>query len=685
MTELPSPAAARPVHDILLAADLTRSGDRAFRLAQEIRAHADRGSTVGLVQIRPPRPGEAIAPEIATCIRRGLARVVPSGEDITAARMVVHGPGDADPSFMPDPPTGLAEVILVAHAPQDLAALTLVPGVARRVFAANPVLRALAADPISAQDWLPLPAAPAGRPMSVPGRLPAIAWIATQGLAEADLAACSRPGAEHFGWSGSPMAMPPIPDLSLDRMVAALDVFVVAPAEDDHSLPDTVICAALMAGRPVVMPGRLHGIYGKGPCYFDPGDLHRCLDRVLAAPDAGHGAQGAGFVARCRRSPARPAAFSGRRRARPRPAPPDTADRALLCVAANGVGVGHLTRLLAIARRTTGPVVFATHAPAVGVVAQFGYPVEYIPSPAAVGGDIDLWDAWFKVHLDHLLDAWDPAVVAFDGNHPTPGLIAAVAARRDCRLAWVRRGMWGQTTSPWMANARWCDLVIEPGEMAAERDRGITAQRRPEALQVEPILLLDPSDLPDRRQAAAHLGLNPARPAVLIQLGSGHNRDLLSLLDQIVAVLSEVPGLQIAVAEWVNGSVPLTLWPQVTLLRGFPIAQFARAFDFCISAAGYNAFHEAIAFGLPTIFVANRHPTMDDQHGRARFAQDNAAAFELSETDLSDLPDLVRILMQDKARAFLAENCARIARPNGAAAAASALATLAAQDSRAMP
>jgi hypothetical protein len=173
----------------------------------------------------------------------------------------------------------------------------------------------------------------------------------------------------------------------------------------------------------------------------------------------------------------------------------------------------------------------------------------------------------------------------------------------------------------------------------------------------------------DRAHAAARLGLNPARPAVLIQLGSGFNRDLLSLLDHIIKVLALEPGLQIAVAEWVNGSIPLALWPDVTILRGFPISQYLNAFDFCISAAGYNSFHELISFAVPTIFVANRHPAMDDQYGRAQFAQ----------ADLADLPDLLKLLSQSSARKFLSKNCEKLARPNGAGPAAAAVAALASQ------
>ena len=356
---------------------------------------------------------------------------------------------------------------------------------------------------------------------------------------------------------------------------------------------------------------------------------------------------------------------------------PRPGDRPVLFIPSNGVGVGHLTRLLAIARRMERKAVFASQAPALQVIRDFGFAAEYIPSHAAVGGDFDAWDAWFGAEIGRVADAYDPALTVFDGNHLTPGLIHAVASRRDCRLAWVRRGMWARTTSRFLANATWCDLVIEPEDLAGARDDGATSLLRHQVHTVDPIRLLDPAELPDRRSAAKVLQLDPGRPACLLQLGSGHNRDLLSLLDRIIQDLRRHPNLQIAVAEWVTGSVPLSLWPEVTVLRGFPVNQYVRAFDFCVSAAGYNSFHELIAYRVPTIFLANRSPDMDDQYGRAKFAQDNAAAFEISDSELGEFPDLVAMMMQAKAREFLVARCARLARPNGAMAAAKALGLLA--------
>lgn len=652
--------------DVIVAADFTAGGDMGRRLGQEVRHLAGQGLRVGLLQTVELAAGAVLAPEARTCLRRGLARRVDPaktdeafgggvGGGFGGAQLIWHAPAQGQSVVRDVAASGWRDVAVVCHTAADFGDLPAfgagVPVVLHPVHAG---LRAAArrVGMLCGPLWLPV-AQEVALP-AFPDRQAAVGWVGGVEGGAADL-----PEFSHVDLDGTA--------LTTARVVAGIDILVLRAAAD------VLVAAMLASGRVVVADPALRTRYGAGPVY------HRDLAAgVRIARAQARVGQTGGFVAACGAAPilrygagmAAVAVVSPR---------PEVARRPVLCLSSNGVGVGHLTRLLAIARRMDGAaeIVFATQAQAVGVVQSFGYRVEYIPSPAAVGGDFGLWDDWFAVHLAAIIDRYDPALVVYDGNHLSDGLIRAVASRSDLRLAWVRRGMWGKTTSAFMANARWCDLVIEPGELAGARDEGVTVALRGEAMAVDPIRLLDLSDLFTREGAAAHLGLNPARPAVLVQLGSGYQRDLLSMLDQIIGILSTVPGLQICVAEWVNGSVPLALWPEVTVLRGFPLSQYLRAFDFCISAAGYNSFHEVIGFAVPTVFVANRHPSIDDQYGRAKFAQDHSAAFEIAEGDLEDLAELLPLLMQDMARAYLAGHCRALDRPNGAEAAAAALLQLA--------
>lgn len=632
---------------VVIAGDMTHPGDRGLRIAQEVRHYAADGLTVGLLQAAPPQAGSRIAPEIQSCVRRGLATIVAPTDVAETDLLIIHAPSEIAWSERSLTAIRATQATLVCHRAEDFAVKRLgqrLKGVTELVWApTNRWLRELA---------------PANLALAVDD------WLPPKTLHEAIVRPRSTNAARTIGWIMSPGSVPPPAEgmnslvldmerelqFSLDR-IERLDGLAYFPSSTQTELPDTLIRTALELGLPVALPDWLEPHYGPEARYCMAEEV---LD-ALAAPQRGKATS----------------ARRGRQKQSSRPA----TERPVMFVASNGVGIGHLSRLVSIARRMDQrfPLLFATQAQAVGAVERLGYLAEYMPSASYVGGDFAAWDEWFRHDLETLIDAYDPALVVYDGNNPSHGLIGAVATRRDCRLAWVRRGLWGKLTSPFIDNSRWFDLIVEPGELAGQPDDGVTAKRRDEAMIVDPIRLLDERELLPHGEAAKALGLDPSRPAALIQLGAGYNRDVVSLLDHLIGVLRQVPQLQVCIAEWANGAQSLNYWPDVTYLRGYPLSQYFKAFDFSIAAAGYNTFHEVTSFNLPTIFIPNRHPSMDDQAGRAVHAQALQAAFELDEADLDDLPDLVTLLMDAKARAFLVSNCHKLHRPNGAAEAARAL------------
>jgi UDP-N-acetylglucosamine:LPS N-acetylglucosamine transferase len=238
--------------------------------------------------------------------------------------------------------------------------------------------------------------------------------------------------------------------------------------------------------------------------------------------------------------------------------------------------------------------------------------------------------------------------------------------------------MWRPTHDPnFLSGSRHFDLVLEPDDIAATADRGATSERREEVTAVPPIRLLDESEILARDEARRELGLHPKHPAVLIQLGSGGTRDVSYLIDLAVEALARFEKVQIAVVEWLVGTERLKLWPRVRLIRGFPVSRYLNAFDFTVSAASYNAFNETISSGLPAVFVPNEHASMDDQSARAAFAEINGAGFHLPEGQMRDIGPILETLLDPTTRALIRLNALRIAKPNGAAAAAEAIQSLA--------
>jgi UDP-N-acetylglucosamine:LPS N-acetylglucosamine transferase len=112
-------------------------------------------------------------------------------------------------------------------------------------------------------------------------------------------------------------------------------------------------------------------------------------------------------------------------------------------------------------------------------------------------------------------------------------------------------------------------------------------------------------------------------------------------------------------------------------LHGFPLARLVRGFDFAISAAGYNSFHELTAYGVPAIFVPNQNPMMDEQEARALYADRQGIGLMARAGDLSRLSWALEAMGEPQRRAAMRERMARFPTHAGAQHAASFLAMLA--------
>ena len=351
----------------------------------------------------------------------------------------------------------------------------------------------------------------------------------------------------------------------------------------------------------------------------------------------------------------------------------------VLFATSNGTGLGHLNRAMAIARRLPDEAEssFFTLSQAAPVVARRGNRVDYLASYRRPGSGTDrAWNLRMRAFLELLLDENRPDVVVFDGVHPYRALTHVLSARGAPRSIWCRRPMWraGSATAP-LRRAGAFDAVLEPGELAARADQGPTVPLRGSAVGVDPIVLLDRSELLDREVAAAELGLDPDRRTALVALGQGGGVERASA--RALRTLDSVPGLQVAVLQSsIAGGLEV---PEgvVRLEATFPMSRYFRAFDLAVAAAGYNAFHELIAFAVPTLFVPMSRNT-DDQLARARWAAENGVALAVAEAADPQLDQRLSELVAPGTAERLREGCEAAFPGNGAGAAARLVARMAA-------
>lgn len=348
-------------------------------------------------------------------------------------------------------------------------------------------------------------------------------------------------------------------------------------------------------------------------------------------------------------------------------------------VTSNGAGMGHLTRLLAVARRLDPgiDVSFVSMSQACGVVADYGYGFEYVPSKGDMLVDGPSWNQYFNKRFLESLNRLEPDVVVFDGTWPYQGIAQAVATY-DAKFVWMRRGMWrAETVDTALVRNTGFDTVIEPGDLAASYDAGPT-KRAKDAHMVAPIIVLDPSEIQDRSQAREALGIEPGQRAMLLTLGAGN---INKIDDDVKDVLSAVRSLP---DRWrIFMTSPLIAESRdvaegVENISIYPLANYAHAFDFVVSATGYNSFHEWIAYGVPALWIANANTITDDQVGRARFAHDAGLGFAAGPGGSISIADAVQLLGQTEVRTKIRAAMQDSAFQNGAGEAARHISQMAA-------
>ncbi|WP_370891877.1 glycosyltransferase [Janibacter sp. GXQ6167] len=291
----------------------------------------------------------------------------------------------------------------------------------------------------------------------------------------------------------------------------------------------------------------------------------------------------------------------------------------ILLMSSNGTGMGHLSRLIGYARGIgdRADVSFLSLSLAAPVVADLGYDYEYLPSQDATQIRPAAWRRLFLDRLSDTLRRLRPDLVVFDGAHPYVGIDVVRERFPQTRWVWSRRAFWKPGIGlDQLAKTAWFDAVLEPGDLAEAADRGATVGEP--SHHINPVTMLNPGDLGDRAADRAALGLPADGPLALVSLGTADITDRSRPLGAVVAALRDhgvgvclTQSALVASASGIDG---------VHLVRDFPIARRYAAFDIGVTEAGYNAFHEGLRLGLPSLFIPRATTARDDQQARARFA-----------------------------------------------------------------
>lgn len=334
-----------------------------------------------------------------------------------------------------------------------------------------------------------------------------------------------------------------------------------------------------------------------------------------------------------------------------------------LLITSNGAGMGHLTRMLAVALAAGDPrrCTIMSMSVALPVVIDQGIRGEYCPSVDRGWFTGPQWHRYLADRIVALATEVGAEVIAFDGVAPYRGVALAAERLPDVALVWMRRGLWRPgANQAQIETSSWFDLIVEPGDLAQAADRGATAGRT-DAVQIPPVSMLDVLEPLPRDQARAELGLVGDGPTLLVTLGSGRLGEVAAPGQVVLEAALEHPGWQIALTRSAIATqeIPVAAHDRVHLLAGvYPLVRYLNAFDAVVSAAGYNAVHEFVSGGLPTLLIPNPATRTDDQLGRAQQLAAEGLALAVTPENPDELAAAVRDLLTEQTRTWLSESVA---------------------------
>jgi UDP:flavonoid glycosyltransferase YjiC (YdhE family) len=714
--------------DVLMLSDLRFPGGTSHSVAEEIAVQAQVGWSTGVVHLNCPviTQLKPVNPRIQEQLRRGSARLLLGDRPIRTKVVVVRHPAVLENAADQLPLIETEHVVLVANAPP-----TGIDGdryyrpevadqIAREQFGVAPI-------------WAPIgPLVREAIAPEVPGRLREQDWVnvidvdawhvdrlgwrsdrpvigrhsrpqrqkwpkdsqvvkalyPVDGSAVVKILGGADPVQELLGYLPDSWQVIPFGGMDPREFLAQLDFFVYYHHPAWLEAFGRNILEALASGLPVILPAHFRPLFGDAAIYAEPAEVPSVVNRlygdrsayddVVARADAFVRAR-FGHEAHHRRL----LELIGPPEGDGQPRPSGSVKRAtserpaLLLISSNGSGMGHLTRLMAYARRAEPNMAphFLSLSQAVWVVAQYGFSFEYLPSAGATGLSPRHWKDLFTERVSDAVRRLRPAVVVFDGTRPYDGIPEVRELYPEACWVWSQRGMWRHgMNAEHLTRAAWFDNVLTPGEFAEAYDRGATSNAG--GVQVGAVTLLDTEELEDRDTARRVLGLPLDKRLALVALASDDSN---YTSHETAAVLEALRRLDVGICV-TQTEIARSVRTRVDahVVRQFPLSRLFRAFDLAVSAAGYNSFHELLRFGIPTLFIPKLTTALDDQQGRARFAADTGLAHVLEQVSVDAATPLLCDLLE-RGHAMVAK-VSSVDRGNGATAAAMHLRKLAAAE-----
>ena len=344
----------------------------------------------------------------------------------------------------------------------------------------------------------------------------------------------------------------------------------------------------------------------------------------------------------------------------------------------NGAGLGHITRVLAIARqvRRLAPeseILVLSSSEHSGILWREGIASVKVPS-------FQSWEADHRLPVPELTNALTAQTVAIFRPHVV--VVEAHSAGTFSELISPvlnisKRifvfGMFPQFygVPEYKLGLQCYQRILMPYKEEEKDEIGVSVGDR--ADWVGDILVRSPDEILPREAARRRIGLGMDDLVFYVSLGGGGHPQNDEALKWVLEVLSDYPSIRVACAMQPLSKRHDLLFQreQVISVSHYPMVEYFAAFDAAIASAGGHV-AEFIHTGTPVILIPFDHPAVDQELHVKRFVT-KGLGLKVKLFDIGALAAAIEELLDSGRRAEMAGRMRAWAGPNGAEVAARAI------------
>ncbi len=314
----------------------------------------------------------------------------------------------------------------------------------------------------------------------------------------------------------------------------------------------------------------------------------------------------------------------------------------VLLYAVNGLGLGHITRLLAIAKYMRRYILVMGKQPEIMFLSTsevdtlpflFDFPVVKIPSKTIIekgGMSRQQYQKMAKMMIWNCISSYNPDILAVD-TFPSGSFdelydvmdfgfqkVFVYRPRKD------KDKLWKNPILRAYDRILYIDEAHEQYETSKEE-----IMMEDKIHHLGAIVQRDKTELLSREAACQYLGLDPKQKTACILAGGGGDSYNQDFFERMIKLMSQFKDIQVVIAAG-----PLYKGAEISTPQGRwfyrpDISQYWYAFDFVISAGGFNSVNELLCAQIPTLFFAQTR-LYDNQEARINSLSDKGLCLYFS-------------------------------------------------------